>query len=333
MFLLFFLVVLFIPFLLLGGSLALFWKSRRWATVRWAGFSYLAAIPLVLLGVAPFLLARFVSHAGTRPPDLKLKDTPADAGIAYENVRFPARDGVQLSGWFIAPSRKNAIVLLTHGLFRTRVEMLSRAVALANAGYGALLYDSRNHGASQKAIVSLGFHETQDVLGGVDYLQQRYQSAPQPPKPVLMGVSLGAVTTMRAAAQTSHYAALVLDSPFSSIRQTIVHHAWLFFNMPRFLFPPLFLFWFQRFAGFDVDQVNMHESVAHLQPVPLLMIASEGDRRMNPEVARQLFQEAKSPFKNIKVFGKDVGHGAAARLHPEEYAALLVRFLDQALSP
>jgi pimeloyl-ACP methyl ester carboxylesterase len=325
--------VLFVPFLLIGGGLALFWKTRRRAILRKAGLFYLLTVPLVLLGVIPFLMARFVSHAGSRPPDLRLKDTPADANITYQNIEFLAPDGLRLSGWFIPPSQKKVVVIFTHGLFRTRVEMLSRAVAVANAGYGALLYDSRNHGASQKAIVSLGFYEAQDVIGAMGYVRHRYQTAPEVPKLVLMGVSMGAVATLRAAAQTNEYAALVLDSPFSSIRQTVIDHSWLFFTMPRFLFPPLFLFWFERFAGFNVDQVNTHEAISRIQPVPLLVMASEGDRRMRPEVARELFGEARSPVKRIEVFGKDVGHGAAARLHPHEYSALLVGFLDETVQP
>lgn len=331
MFLLICLAVVLVPFLLIGGSLALFWKTRRRAILRWSCIGYLIALPVLLLGVAPFLMARFVSRAGTRPPDRLLKETPADFAVPYENVRFQARDGIQLSGWLIPPSEKKTIVILTHGLFRTRVEMLSRAVPLAKAGYGALLYDSRNHGASGKAIVSLGFYESRDILGAIDYLQHRFRESDSPPKLVLMGVSMGAVATLQAAAQTRHYSALVLDSPFSSIRQTIIDHSWLFFGLPRFTFPPLFLFWFQRFTGFDSGQVNTHESIARIQPVPLLMIASEGDRRIRPEVARRLLAEARSPIKRIKVFGKDTGHGAAARLHPEEYGKLLVDFLDAAL--
>jgi pimeloyl-ACP methyl ester carboxylesterase len=210
--------------------------------------------------------------------------------------------------------------------------MLSRAVALAKAGYGTLLYDSRNHGASQKSIVSLGFYEAQDVLGGMAYIRSRTGTAgAAPDNVILMGVSMGAVATLRAASDSSGYAALILDSPFSSIRETIADHSWLFFKLPRFTFPPLFLFWFQRFAGFDVDQVNCHTAIAQVQPVPLLIIASEGDRRMPPQVARQLFEESRSPIKKLEVFGQDAGHGAAARLHPREYGELLVGFLDKAL--
>jgi pimeloyl-ACP methyl ester carboxylesterase len=331
MFLLIFLGLFFILFLVLGGGLAWVWKARRRTILLRTGLAYLLTVSFLLFGLAPFLLARFLAHAGTRRLDLSLKDTPADSGVAFEDVRFEAADGLRLSGWWIAPSSKNGVVLLTHGLFRTRVEMLSRAVSLANAGYGALLYDLRNHGASGKATVSLGFYEAKDVLGGLAYIQQRCGRFKSPSKVVLMGVSMGAVATLRAAAEVNGYAALVLDSPFGSLRQTTADHAWLFFSQPRFLFPPLFIFWFERFTGFDVDRVNSYDSMAHVQPVPLLMIASQGDRRMRAEVASQLFEQSPAAVKKIKVFGKEVGHGSAARLHPQEYAAVLTSFLDQVL--
>lgn len=324
--------LLVLMFLLVVVWLVFLWKSkRRGRFLLRTVFGVLVAVLFLLLGVAPLLMARLVTRAGTRPPDLRLKDTPVDSGVAYEDVQFEAADGLKLSGWWIAPGKRKSVVLLTHGLFRTRVEMLSRAVALAKAGYGALLYDARNHGASGKAVVSLGFFESQDVIGGMRYIQRRCGTSGVPPRVVLMGVSMGAVSTLRAAGETQGYAALILESPFSSIRETIVDHAWLFFRMPRFTFPPLFLFWLQWFGGFDVDQVNSHTSMARVQPVPLLVLASEGDQRMRPEVARQLFQESPSPAKRIEVFGKDVGHGAAARLYPNEYAATLIGFLDQAL--
>ena len=331
MFVLIVLGSLFLLLALLGGSLALFWKTKRKVILRRTGIAYLLAVPILLLGVGPFWMARFVTRAGTRSPDMRLKDTPADSGVPFETVQFQAADGLTLSGWWIAPTRKNAVVLLSHGLFRNRVEMLSRAVALAKAGYGTLLYDSRSHGTSQKGVVSLGFYETQDVLGGMAHIRARSGSSAAPPRIVLMGVSMGAVATLRAASETNGYAALMLDSPFASIRETIADHSWLFFKLPRFTFPPFFLFWFQRFAGFDVDQVNSHAAMARVQPVPLLMIASQGDRRMRPEVARQLFEESRSPVKKIEIFGQDAGHGAAARLHPEQYAALMVEFLEKAL--
>jgi pimeloyl-ACP methyl ester carboxylesterase len=323
--------LLFLPFLVIGGGISIFWKKRRRFILRWCGILYVVTVLVMILGVGPYLMAWAVTHASSRPPDLKLKDTPADFGVAYEDIVFEAQDSLRLKGWFIPPIRKNAVLVCTHGLFRTRVEMLARAMAAVKEGYGALLYDSRSHGASNKGIVSLGYYERNDVLGGIGYIQHRYQNAPAIPKIVLMGVSMGAVATLEAAAESKSYSAVVLDSPFSSLEETIVDHTWLFLRLPRYPFPSLFLFWFRHLAGFTPRQVNAHEALRRIHPVPLLIICSQGDRRIRPEVARSLYQESSSPMKKLEIFGKDVGHGAAARLHPEAYATLLVNFLDAAL--
>jgi pimeloyl-ACP methyl ester carboxylesterase len=223
------------------------------------------------------------------------------------------------------------VLICTHGLFRTRVEMLARAMVAAKIGYGVLLYDTRSHGNSEKGVVSLGCHEANDVLGAIQYVHNRYEGR-SAPKIVLMGISMGAVTTLLAAAQSNQYVAIVLDSPFSSIEETVVDHSWLFFKLPRYPFTPLFLFWFSKFSGCDPRLVNSDLALKHLLPVPMLFIGSEGDRRIGPNVARHLYQDSDSPMKRIKIFGDDVGHGAAYRLHPDVYAAVLVDFLDHALA-
>src|SRR5439155_5390429 len=320
--------LLFLPFLIFGGITSIIWKRKRRAVQLWTAISYLIAASVLLLGVGPYLAAWALTHAGTRPHDKALKETPADYGVPYEDIVLEARDSVRLSGWFIPPAGRNAILVCTHGLFRNRVEMLPRAVAACRAGYGALLYDSRSHGASDKGIVSLGYYERNDVLGAVQYIQRRYQDVAERPKIVLMGISMGAVATLEAAAESRVYSALVIDSPFASLRETVADHSWLFLKLPRFPFPSLFLFWFEHFTGVKPDRLNARDALARAQPVPLLILASEGDARIGVEVARELYAAASSPVKKLKVFGRDVPHGAAARLHPEEYAEALVGFLD-----
>ncbi len=200
MFLLFVLAALLIPILLAGGVLALFWRRKRRAIARWCATAYGALVAVLLVGIGPYLLAWALVHAGTRPPDRALKETPGTYGVIFEDLVFESRDSVRLSGWFIPPSGRNAVIICTHGLFRNRVETLSRIVPLARTGYGALLYDARSHGSSDKARVSLGYFEKNDVLGAVDYVKRRYQDSFDGPSIVLLGVSMGAVATLEAAA-------------------------------------------------------------------------------------------------------------------------------------
>ncbi len=323
--------LLFLPFLLCGGGAALLWKRRRRSILRWSLISYLILAFLITFVVGPPLMAWVLIHAGTRPPDRQLKDSPAEYHVQFEDVVFDATDHVRLSGWFIPPTGRKVIIICSHGLFRNRIEVLPRIMTLAKAGYGALLYDSRSHGASDKAIVSLGYYEKNDVLGAIQYVEQRYQDSAEKPKIVLMGVSMGAVATLEAAAQTKDYSALILDSPFSSLKDTVIDHSWLLLKMPRYLFPPIFLFWFQKFANFDPSQVDSHKALQLIQPVPILFITSEGDFRIRAGVAEALYAEARSPMKKLEVFGREVPHGAAARIHPHAYAHVVLSFLDKAL--
>jgi pimeloyl-ACP methyl ester carboxylesterase len=324
--------VLLVVFLAVAGGAAAIWKQQRASILKWSLIGYLAFVAVLLFGIGPYLAAWVILHSGTRGPDRLLKDTPADYRLPFEDISFEARDGLRLSGWFVPPSDKNAVVICTHGLFRNRIEVLARIVPLVKAGYGALLYDSRSHGASEKGLVSLGYYERNDVLGAIDYLQGRYQDAPAQPRIVLMGVSMGAVASLEAAAETPGVAALMLDSPFASLKDTIIDHSWLLFRMPRYTLPSLFLFWFQRLGGLDGARLDSHEALRKVEAVPVLIISSEGDRRIGPEVARMLFNESCSPVKKLEIFGKDVSHGAAARLHPDAYARVLLDFLNTAMT-
>jgi len=321
--------ILLVPFLIVGGGTALFWKRRRSLILRLSAIGYVAVSVLVIFGVGPYLAAWTITHAGTRLPDRRLKDTPALYQLSYEEVIFPSRDSLRLRGWFIPPTTRRTILICTHGLFRNRVEMLARIVPAVQSGWGALLYDSRSHGASDRGITSLGYYEKNDVAGAIQYIRQRYQDAAEQPRIVLVGVSMGAVATLEAAAESGEYSALILDSPFAGVKQAVMTHTWLLMRLPRYSFPPLFMFWFRRMAGFDVDRLDPYRAISKIGPVPLLIITSEGDERIGPGAAQDLYRDARTPVKCIEVFGKDVPHAAAARLYPERYSALLLNFLEQ----
>jgi cephalosporin-C deacetylase-like acetyl esterase len=60
----------------------------------------------------PITLAR-LGLFGQRLP---ITDTPASVGLAYEDVSFPATDGVRLRGWFVPAGRQPApTIVWVHG--------------------------------------------------------------------------------------------------------------------------------------------------------------------------------------------------------------------------
>jgi len=75
--------------------------------------STLRAIALSLTGVLAlmfFLQSRLVYF-----PDGQIVATPADRGLAYEEVLFEAADGVQLAAWYVPSEAGRGVVLFSHG--------------------------------------------------------------------------------------------------------------------------------------------------------------------------------------------------------------------------
>ena len=130
---------------LLGGAVLLGSgaSSLLRAAPCWWRLPELAALASVCL-LLVWCLGQSVAATNVPRPALG-SGTPADVGLTYRSVEFPATDGVMLSGWYV-PSRNNAAVALLHGAGSTRSNVLDHAVVLARHGYGVLLYDARGHG-------------------------------------------------------------------------------------------------------------------------------------------------------------------------------------------
>lgn len=151
---------------------------------------------LALLGFIAGLvlaLAVFLVRQMVRPPRQALWATPQDAGMDYEDVEFPARDGLRLSGWFLPAETTGTqpVIVLLHGWPWNRlgqaadtllanlsgampVDLLRLAHRLHQEDYNVLMFDLRNHGQSaQSAGVTFGLQEANDVLGALDYLAGR----------------------------------------------------------------------------------------------------------------------------------------------------------------
>ncbi|HUK90623.1 MAG TPA: alpha/beta fold hydrolase [Blastocatellia bacterium] len=306
-------------------------KSRRWLKwlIRIAG-SLLALVLIFVFFVAPYLLAGFITHAGTRPMDRALTTTPSDFGLQFKDVQFTAADGVEVSGWFIPSSGKNATIIYSHGLFRSRRELLARAADLCHLGYGALLYDSRNHGLSGKALTTLGYSERFDVEGAVAFL---HDTSHIPDKIIVLGVSMGAVADLLAAAETPNISAVISDSSFASFDDTVTHHVRLFFHLPTFPIADELEYYIPRKGRFNGDALSPLNAVRTINR-PILFIAGANDPRMPPSIARELYDASPNPKRDLLIVdgpGSNI-HGHAYIANPAIYIKGVSHFLDTALA-
>jgi uncharacterized protein len=188
----------------------------------------------VLVAVVGFTAATalFFLRQMVRPPRQPLWANPGDAGLSYEDVEFPARDGLRLSGWFLpVGAGPSATVIVVHGWPWNRlgeaadslfanisgalpVDLLRFAHSLHGAGYNVLMFDLRNHGQSADgAAVTFGLQESNDLLGAIDFLAQREDVDSD--RLGVVGFSVGANTVLYALPHTDALRAAVAVQPTS----------------------------------------------------------------------------------------------------------------------
>lgn len=129
----------------------------------------------------------------------KITKNPKDYGMDYEDVEFPALDGVKIKGWLVKGNKSrrfrsgsrsqsaSGLIIQTHPmpfnragfvaknqgpikLFKENVDLLKTTKALNDAGYWVLTIDLRNCGQSGSGITAVGLNEWQDVAGALDYI-------------------------------------------------------------------------------------------------------------------------------------------------------------------
>ncbi len=302
-------------------------RPRRWWRILKRVLIGLVILVLILVfGVFPYLLARLVTGASTRPMDRRETSTPADYEVQYKDVEFQTLDGVKISGWLIPARPGHATIIYSHGLFRSRRELLPRAMDICRLGYGALLYDSRNHGESGPARVTLGYNERLDAEAAVKYLQE--QVGTKDPI-VLFGISMGAATALLAAAETPEVAAVISDSSFLSFRDTTDHHMKLFLHLPSFPVANEVRYYIEKRAHFDGDKLNPLEAVKQMGKRPILFIAGANDKRMPPEIAETLRNASETPASDLLIVdgeGSEI-HGHAYQANPRLYIVSVAKFL------
>lgn len=305
----------------------------RWRRILKRVIISLIIIAIVLVfGVFPWALAALVTGARTRPMDRGLTETPANYGAPFTDIEFQTSDGVKISGWLVPSRDKRATIIYSHGLFRSRRELLERAMDLWKLGYGALLYDQRNHGASGPARVTLGYNERLDVEAAVRYLREEVHTTD---KIVSFGISMGATAALLAAAETPEIAAVISDSSFLSFNDTVDHHVNGFMHLPAFPFSNELKFYIQNRAGFDGSRLDALEAVKRIGDRPIMFIAAAHDRRMPPAIAEQLFQACSSVKRDLLIIEGpgDSVHAHAYQANPKLYIDRVNGFLQRALDP
>lgn len=329
-------------------------RRRRGALWRWLGVLALLVVAGVV-GVSVYV-GWSLSHAPRRPVDA----TPAALGLAFEAVEFPATDGLVLRGWFLpaagagtapvapeggvaegaenvpAPSVTGGVspytIIFAHGFRSNRLERGVPALELArsfvNAGFNVLLFDFRNHGESDGNVTTLGYHEVKDIYGAVRWLRE---TRPQQAQRIgLIGFSMGAVTSILAAAGEPAIDAVVADSPFSDLRSYLQVNMPVWTGLPNVPFTWTIMALLPPLIDLDVDAVSPVAVMPTLRQ-PVLLVHTDGDRAIPVGESERLAVAGRPESTTLWVVRGD-RHVGARSVDPATYDARVIEFFRTAFS-
>lgn len=298
-------------------------RARRWR-IRLA-----LALAVVLLALYLGISALAASIL-TTPQRRFDAETPATYGLAYQDVRFPARaDALEIGAWYLPQPSAQRAVILVHGkdCSRTcwfRPDYVGLPRALHQRGFAVLALDLRGHGRSADARYTFGLDERRDVLGAVDWLAQQ---GFQPAHIGVLGQSMGAATSIGALADEPQLGALVEDCSYAEV-YPIIQREWRSASgLPDFFLPSTRLMIWLLF-GYDVAASRPVAEIDEIAPRPVLIIHGLDDALIPVEHARQL--KAALPAAQFWAVA-GAGHGRSFPTAPQEYAQRVGRFFEQSL--
>ena len=294
--------------------------------VRW-GIPAMVVLLLLIYGAVSYLIASGVTKAERKDQE----DDPAAYGLAFEDVEFSPRGGdIRLSGWYIHGRSPGPTLIFVHGIgsIRTGDNATDLAARLVDRGFSILMFDLRAHGSSEGDKISGGFNERWDVLGALDFLVARGVSQDSIG---VLGVSMGAGTSVLALAEEPAIRALVADSTYANASELIAHETARKTVFPEWI-APIFVPGAKVAANllFDIDLGALvpEKAIARLD-YPVLIIHGTADTRIPVEHGVRVHR-ASHPDSELWLV-PEVDHVDAFVTHPQEYVERVASYFKARL--
>ena len=287
----------------------------------------LVSVLLLVAVLAHGAIALHLANELTRSPRRRVRGTPADRGLHYEEVRFHTVDRVRLHGWFIESPGARATVVVVHDGGGTRADETQGLLQLQHEhvrrGFHVLAFDLRGRGESPGGRDRLGGPELRDVVAAITYASRR---APELPV-MLHGFGLGATLALEAVAVAeSRVAAVIADSPIASMRE---QSRWQHPRVPGYLFGLACVASRRLFAA-DVDALDPLAAVARAGEVPVYFVCGELDEHVPPSQTLNIAAASLSSRHEVWV-APEAGHCGAYLQYPEEYLRRVNAFVEHAV--
>ncbi len=285
-------------------------------------------IGALALGAAYALGTYTFTYLSMHPPRRKVRLPKSDSELLVEEIEFFARDGVRLSGWFLASEQARGAVILCHGYPANRVEVLPWAKWLHEAGFHVLLFDFRAMGNSEGKLSTIGYEEVNDLLGASDYLHSRPEMDER--KAGVFGLSMGGAVALMAAAQDKRLSAVVTHGAYATLERAIHQRGRMVLGKFGTVLSRPAILWGKQWMATHPREVSPVEAVRLMVTRPLLFFHGQKDVIVSPQDGEALARAAECPEALRRLpRSYHIGiHASEQRGYREEFVAFFTRHVS-----
>jgi pimeloyl-ACP methyl ester carboxylesterase len=230
--------------------------------------------------------------------------------ISRTDLELLNHRGLRLKCSHFQPVRENRVaeklpcVIYLHGNSSSRLEALSCLPVLLKYNITLFCFDMSGSGRSDGEFVSLGYFERDDLSVVIDHLRQTGTVGCIG----LWGRSMGAATALMHGDRDPSIAGMVLDSPFTSLRDLAEELVDVFIGirLPKWMISIAMNFirsTIKSKARFDINELT---PFSHCENsfIPALFVAAKSDTFIHPSHAKKLYG-AYSGDKNLVLVDGD----------------------------
>ena len=291
-------------------------------------------IVLVFLGfVAVWLESRsLTSPSGYHQPDpdtFTFAQTPkTEAGLDFEDISFPARNGQTLRGWLIPSDQPTDLAIVTiHGAGGNRQSYLDQLPMLHELGADVLMFDARENGLSDGRARGTGLatREADDAIAAVEELRRRGHT-----KVVAYGCSLGGSAAIIAASRSDLIDGIIVEASLSSFKDFVADKAKRRLGKLGLSADWAASQWGKAVVAMSTWRMGLDNYVAaedvigEIAPRPILLIHGKQDPWVNEAHADRLVERSNQTVDYWLIEG--AGHCDGYNFREEEYRERMNEF-------
>lgn len=264
-----------------------------WVAARIAAAAYVGLCAVLYLRQSAMLF-----H-----PTREIEDTPASAGLPFEDVRLRTEDGETLGAWFIPSDAARATLLMCHGNGGNIGHRIDAIRFFHGLGLNVLAFDYRGYGTSTGAPSETGLHA--DAQAAWRHLVSGRGIAAG--RIIVFGRSLGGAVAARLARE-ARPAGLIIEAAFTSVP-----------DMGASLYPFLPVRLLCRYRLATIDDIRE-------LACPLLLAHSPQDDLIPYRQGLALFEAARPPKRMVQLSG---GHNDGESVFTDAYRRELDTFIGE----